>query len=202
VLEPLFWTISGFLFGAVPFSVLIGRLATGEDIRRHGDHNPGAANVLRAAGMPAFALASLADYLKGAIPVGLAFFVVGLRGWPIISVALAPVLGHMFSPFLRFRGGKAVAATFGIWTGLTLGVVPTLLGMLLALMFGVLKVSGWAVMAAFTSLGLFVITYYGPAHPVFIVIWAANLILLGYKHRHDLRQPPGLRDWIRCRLAT
>jgi glycerol-3-phosphate acyltransferase PlsY len=202
VLEPLVWTLVGFLSGAVPFSVLIGQLAAGEDIRRHGDHNPGAANVLRAAGIPAFALASLADYLKGAIPVGLAFYVVGLRGWPIIPVALAPVLGHMFSPLLRFRGGKAVASTFGIWTGLTLGTVPTVLGMLLVLMFSVLKVSGWAVISAFTALGLFIIPYYGPAYPAFIAIWVANLLLLAYKHRHDLIQSPGLRDWIKRRLVA
>jgi glycerol-3-phosphate acyltransferase PlsY len=199
VLETLLWTSVGFLSGAIPFSLLIGRLAAGEDIRDYGDHNPGATNVQRVAGVGAFVVAFLADYLKGVIPVGFAYFVFQLESWQLVPVALAPVLGHMFSPFLRFKGGKAVAATFGIWTGLTLGVVPTLLGLLLILMFNVFKFSGWAVIAAFTSLGFFIITYYGSAHPAFTAVWAANLLLLVYKHHHDLKQPPGLRDRLKNR---
>ena len=114
------WFIIGFGCGALPFSVWVGRLALRTDIRSYGDHNPGATNVIRAGGWQWGALALLLDYFKGAIPVGVAHFFMGLEGMALAIVALAPVLGHAYSPFLGFRGGKAVAATFGIWTGLTL----------------------------------------------------------------------------------
>ena len=113
------WFLLAFLCGSLPFSVWIGRLALGADIRQFGDANPGATNVLRAGGKGAAAVALLLDFLKGAIPVGLAHFQGGVNGWPLAAVAVAPVLGHAFSPFLGLRGGKAVAVTGGGWGGLT-----------------------------------------------------------------------------------
>jgi glycerol-3-phosphate acyltransferase PlsY len=185
----LVWTTVAYLSGAVPYSLLIGRLAGGVDIRRYGDHNPGAANVLRATGWRWGAVAMLLDGFKGAIPVGAAWFVAGLHGWQIVPVALAPVLGHATSPWLGFRGGKAVAVMFGIWAGMTLGEGPTVLGLLLALMFAVFSPSGWALMLALTAFGFFITRQYGAVYPEFIVIWMGCLALLAWKHLPELRQP-------------
>ena len=107
----LIWIIIAFMCGALPFSVWVGKLALHTEIRNYGDHNPGATNVIRAGGWKWGVPALLLDYLKGAIPVGIAYFVVGLDGVSLVLVALAPVLGHAFSPFLGFHGGKAVAVT-------------------------------------------------------------------------------------------
>lgn len=133
------------------------------------------------------------DYLKGVIPVGLAWFTFGVEGWAIVPVALAPVLGHAYSPFLRGRGGKAVATTFGVWTGLTVGAGPILLGLLLGVMFAVFTISGWAVLLTMLSFGAFVVTYYAPAHPEFVGVWLGNLLLLVVKHWSELTRPPGIR---------
>ncbi len=192
----LAWTLAGFFSGSIPFSVIVGRLAARTDIRQVGDRNPGATNVLRASNWRWFAVALLLDALKAAVPVGLAWYVSGLRGWPIVPVALAPLLGHAYSPWLRFRGGKALASTFGMWAGLTLGAGPIVLGLLTPLMFGVLPVSGWAVVFALLSFGGFVVPYYGGQHPEFTAIWLANLALVAWKYRADLRQPPGIRAWL------
>lgn len=194
----LIWIIIGFFSGALPFSVWVGRLALRTDIRGYGDHNPGATNVIRAGGWTWGALALLLDYLKGVIPVGLAHFVVGLSGMSLVLVALAPVLGHAYSPFLGFRGGKAVAVTFGIWTGLTLGEVPLLLGLLLGIWFAVVAVSGWAVMLA--MLGLLVYLWLAHPDPVLLAVWVGNSLILAWKHRSELVQPPGLRPWLQKRL--
>jgi glycerol-3-phosphate acyltransferase PlsY len=192
----LLMTIIGFLLGSIPFSVLLGKVAGGGDIRRYGDANPGAANVLRAAGWGWALTALLLDGFKGAIPVGVAWFVIKISGPSIIPVAVAPVLGHAFSPWLRFRGGKAVAVTFGIWTGLTLGVGPIVLGMLLGLGFATLASSGWAVMLAMTAFGVFIVVTYGVAFPEWIGVWALNIAILIWMHRLDLPWPPKPRPWI------
>ena len=123
----LLWTGFGFLVGAMPFSYWLGRIVLHTDIRLYGDGNPGAISAWRAGtwriGLPAMLL----DYLKGAVPVSLAHLAFGISGWSLVPIALAPVLGHAFSPFMRFRGGKAIAATFGIWTGVLLAEGPMVL---------------------------------------------------------------------------
>ena len=190
------WTLIAFLSGSIPFSVIVGRLAARADIRDYGDHNPGATNVLRAASWGWFVPAALLDYFKAVIPVGLAWFVVRLPGWWIVPVALAPLVGHGFSPWLRFRGGKAVAVTFGAWTGLTLGAGPMVLGMLLGLMFATVAVSGWAVVLAMLCFGGFIWRAYASAQPELLAVWAGHLAFLIWKHRADLRQPPGINPWL------
>jgi glycerol-3-phosphate acyltransferase PlsY len=193
------WFIVGFVCGALPFSVWVGRLALRTDIRSYGDHNPGATNVIRAGGWQWGALALLLDYFKGAIPVGVAHFFIGLEGVSLAVVALAPVLGHAYSPFLGFRGGKAVAATFGIWTGLTLGEVPLVLGLLLGIWFALVAVSGWAVLLAMFGLLIYLLVFHSAS--VLLMVWLGNTLLLAWKHRDELTQPPGLRPWLKKRLA-
>jgi glycerol-3-phosphate acyltransferase PlsY len=136
----------------------------------------------------------LLDYLKGVGPVGLARFQFGVSGWGLVAVTLAPVLGHAFSPFLRFRGGKAMAVTLGIWTGLTFGEGQTPLGILLGLFFLILRVDAWTVV-----LGMFGFLAYlllRQADAFTLAIWGGNMLILLWKHRHDLRQPIRPRPWI------
>lgn len=199
-LVPLLLTIAGFLLGSIPFSVLIGKMGTGVDIRKYGDHNPGSTNVLRARGWKLALPAMLLDVFKGAIPVGYAWFGVNLSGAAMVTVALAPIAGHAFSPWLGWRGGKAVATTFGVWMGLTVGAAPTILGLLLGVMFSVFQNSAWALILAFLAFGGFILPYYGPTHPEFGMVWLGNLIILLVKHWSDLGKPatvrPGLRKWF------
>ena len=196
----LIWMIIAFVCGALPFSVWVGKLALRTEIRNYGDHNPGATNVIRAGGWKWGTLALLLDYFKGAIPVGIAYFFVGLDGIPLVLVALAPVLGHAYSPFLGFHGGKAVAVTFGIWTGLTLWEVPMVLGLLLGLWFGVVVISGWAVMLAMLGLLIYLLIFH--PGPILLAVWGGNTLILAWKHRQELMQPPGLRPWLQKRIST
>jgi len=190
-MSEILWILFAFVCGSLPFSVWVGRYALHKDVRDFGDGNPGASNVFRAGGKGWGALAIVLDFLKGAIPVGLANFGAGLDGWAITAVALAPILGHAFSPFLRFRGGKALAVTFGVWTGLTLWIGPTLLGLSFAIWMWMLTVEGWAVLAGMlTFLAFF---QFFPAESSFEAVWLGNFIILAWKHRGDLRQKPGIR---------
>lgn len=190
-----------FLAGALPFSLWVGQLALGKDIRRYGDANPGATNVLRAGGKKAAALALFLDFLKGAIPVGLAHFQLQVTGWPLIVIALLPVVGHAFSPFLRGRGGKAVATSGGIWCGLTIWEGPTIGGLLLGVTTYLLGANGWAVLTAISGMVLYLLftptSWNGlAARPDTEIIWAVgllNLLIIGWKHRSDLTKRPRLR---------
>jgi len=187
------WAAIGFLIGALPFSYWLGRLVLNTDIRRYGDGNPGAINAWRAGGWRLGVPASLLDYLKGAIPVGLANSMTTVSGWGLVGVAVAPVLGHSFSPFLGFRGGKAMAATFGIWTGLTLWEGPTILGTLIAIFFCLQRSDTWAVILGMLAFFVYLALQ---LDNITLMICGANMLIITWKHRHGLRQIPWLRPWI------
>ncbi len=190
----LFWTVVGFFSGSLPFSLWLGRLVARADVRRYGDGNPGAANAWRAGGWRAGVPALLLDYLKGATPVALARFGGGIDGWGLVPVALAPVLGHAFSPFLRFRGGKAIAATFGVWSGLTLWAAPTVMGLALTLAIAFNRTDAWSAVFGVVVLGAYLLLV-GATGPL-LAVWAGNLALVLWKHRRDLRTPPRARPWL------
>lgn len=201
------WIVGSFFSGAIPFSVLVGRLALRTDIRQYGDGNPGGTNVARAGGKAWGALAIFLDMLKGGVPVGLAWYFGGVSGWVLVAVCLAPLLGHGYSPFLGFRGGKSIAVAGGVWGGLSFGAATGVMALLLVLWYALLTVDGWAVIAALLSFGalMTVIPAFGWAVPgtfsVWLAVWVGTLLILGWKHRFDLGQKPGLRAWIGQRLG-
>ena len=104
--------IFGYLLGSIPFGYLICK-AKGIDIRKVGSGNIGGTNVIRALGLKWGLLVSMLDILKGAIPVYLAISFLSFD-WQIASVAITPVLGHIFPVWLKFKGGKGVATTLGV----------------------------------------------------------------------------------------
>jgi glycerol-3-phosphate acyltransferase PlsY len=188
------FTILGLVAGSLPLSLWAGRLLQGIDVRDYGDGNPGATNAWRAGGWQLGVPALLLDYLKGVIPVALAYFVAGVGGWSLVPVALAPVLGSAFSPFLRFRGGKSVAVTFGIWTGLTLGQGPIVLGLLLGLLTAVQAGDAWTVVLALS--GLLAHLMLMRCGPVLPAICLGNIAVLVWTHSQGLAEPIRLRRWL------
>lgn len=190
VLQTL-WAGFSFFLGALPFSVWIGRLAAGRDIREVGDKNPGATNVLRSAGFAWFMVAMFLDITKAALPVGLAYHIFDWRNWGMFVIAMAPVLGHAFSPFLGRHGGKAVATAFGAWIGLSIWPVPLVALLSLTVWFALINVSGWAVILAELTIMAYLIAF--DPNPLFIAVSAGQLALLAYTHRADLQRRPSLR---------
>jgi glycerol-3-phosphate acyltransferase PlsY len=148
------WTLIAGGMGALPLAWAIGRWGIGVEIRSFGDGNPGAMNVLRAGGWKWFVPALLLEFLKGALPIALARWLGGLSGWALVLPALAAPLGHAFTPWLRFRGGKGLAVTFGVWCGLTEWRVPILLGGLFAVALRLFRSEEQAVRAGMLALDL------------------------------------------------
>ena len=129
----LSWCLGAFLCGSIPFGLLLVKAAGKGDVRAQGSGNIGATNVMRAGGK-ALGIATLAlDAAKGFLPVFLARKA-GISPEVLAFVALAAVSGHIFTPWLRFRGGKGVATALGAVLGYHAAMVlPALATFILAL---------------------------------------------------------------------
>ena len=196
----LLWLLFAFFCGALPFSVWLGKVALHQDIRQFGDANPGAANVFRAGGKGWGWIAIVLDILKGAVPVGLANYGAHITDWSLALIAIAPIAGHAFSPFLRFKGGKAIAVSLGIWCGLTLYQVPLVLGLFLGIFIVLLTNNGWSTVLGFITLVVYLLI---SAAPVWMLgVWLGNLIIVVYKHCTDLQQSVTLRPWVKRLLHS
>lgn len=110
--------IAAYLFGAVPFGLLLARLA-GVDVRGAGSGNIGATNVARTAGKGLGVATLLLDALKGAAPVLFAQHVLGAPTWVEVLGGVLAIVGHIFPVYLRFKGGKGVATALGVFAALT-----------------------------------------------------------------------------------
>ncbi len=105
----------GFLSGSILYSALLPRILKGIDVQELAeDHNPGAANAFQYGGKAVGLLSLGCDLAKAYFPVHFALHVMSVEQLTFGLVLAAPVLGHAFSPFAHFKGGKAIAAAFGV----------------------------------------------------------------------------------------
>ena len=127
-IEIVCWLLGAYLVGGIPFGFLIGKMR-GVDVRTVGSKNIGATNVFRTVGKSWGLVAFACDVLKGLLPTLAARM---LHGGTLcescgirlaLAVGVLTVVGHMFTPYMRFRGGKGVATAFGMLLGLVPGVV-------------------------------------------------------------------------------
>lgn len=120
-----------YLLGSIPFAVVVSRLMGLQDPRSFGSGNPGATNVLRTGNKKAAVLTLLGDAAKGWVAVILAAYVSRRLALPvevIAACAVAVFLGHVYSLFLRFKGGKGVATALGVLLGLEPWLALVVLG--------------------------------------------------------------------------
>ncbi len=185
-----------FLCGALMFSYWLGKAAR-KDLRQVGDGNPGAFNLWQSAGSHWGLAGILLDFMKGYVP--LVFLVEsGMLGrdYGMTLVAVAPILGHAFSPFLKFKGGKAIAVTFGVWSALTRFEAALAYAVILAVLLAVFsfykkgkyasrEADGFQVVVGMAMLSIFLLVA-GYARPYWGV-WLVNLIVLGFTNRQAIR---------------
>ncbi len=113
MLKIICYLILAYLCGAIPFGYIIAKIFKHIDIRKQGSGNTGATNVYRTISKPLGILTLILDALKGFIPVYLVTLTNPSSYWIVIAVALVTILGHIFTVFLNFKGGKGVATACG-----------------------------------------------------------------------------------------
>jgi glycerol-3-phosphate acyltransferase PlsY len=150
------WLVASYFVGAIPTSYLAARIFRGIDLREHGSQNLGATNVYRTLGWRYAIPVGLVDIAKGLVPV--LVFAPRVTDSQLFALAcgIAAILGHVFSVFVRFRGGKGVATAAGVM----LGLAPLALGVALAIWLVVLKLSGYVSLASIAAAAGFPLAVY------------------------------------------
>jgi glycerol-3-phosphate acyltransferase PlsY len=179
------WLIAGaFALGSFPTGLVVGR-ARGVDVRKVGSGNIGATNVARALGKKWAIFVLIVDALKGYVPVALAS---QLRMSPAVVAAagLAAVLGHMFSIFLKGRGGKGVATSLGAALALSplAALAAAAVWLLMYLAFRISSLGSLTALVAF-PIAMFLLGDRQPAHFAFAILIA---IVVTVRHKDNLRR--------------
>ena len=186
MIKVLLLALFSYLLGAVPTGYLIARKALGIDIREHGSGNPGAANVYRTVGKWAGITTFLIDGLKGFIPVSLALHVFPGEYWQAILCGTIAILGHMWTIYLKFRGGKGVATSAGVFAALL--PIPTAL----AFASFVLCVALWgriSIGSIVACLVLPITGYFIGNHSLAVNVMATAIgLLVIYKHVPNIKR--------------
>ena len=142
--------VGGYLVGSIPFGLVVSRLLGAVDPRSAGSRNIGFTNVLRVAGTKAGLLTLLGDAGKGWVVGWLAAHNLPNEG-AVLAVAVSPILGHLYSIFLGFRGGKGVATAIGAIGGVALPVGFAMLALWLVTV-GLWRISSAGALVAFAAL--------------------------------------------------
>lgn len=201
------WTAVCFLSGSLMFSYWIGVLLN-RDVRSVGDGNPGAINLWRKAGAGYGLLGIALDTLKGYMPIMLLLRTDSVSGFGLLLPAAAVLLGHMFSPFLRGKGGKAIAVTFGVWSALTGFAGALAYAVILAVLLlgsrllggghrSTSRSDGFQVVLGMLFLSLGVLIWGGIGAIPLAAFGAVNALLLVYAHRRELKALPPKRSRVR-----
>jgi glycerol-3-phosphate acyltransferase PlsY len=176
--------LCAYLLGSIPTGLLLAKAFGGVDIRTTGSGNIGATNVYRTLGRKVGIMTLVGDCLKGLVPVLIAKKMGFPDAW-LAAVGLAAFLGHVYTVFLGFKGGKGVATALGVFLGLSpLAVLPTLAVFVLVLL-------KWR----YVSLGSIVAA---AVMPVFVAVLDTRIFIIAVtciisciviqKHRENIRR--------------
>jgi len=182
--------ISSYLLGSVPFGFLIGRWVKGVDIRNFGSGNIGATNVVRVVGKKWGILVFFLDFLKGlSAPCLSAYILPGSANFVIVFSAILVVCGHNWTVFLKFKGGKGVAASLGAIVGLAF-IFSGLWGALiaaLAVWLAIFSIFKYVSAASLAASGVFFVYSLASTAPLEIKFLSALFfILIVVRHKKNI----------------
>ena len=185
------WPLAFYLIGSIPTGFLMAR-ARGIDIRQHGSGNIGATNVGRVMGRTWGLLAFACDFLKGFLPLFLLRWLIfsSDSSWPValllVACGLAAILGHNFTPWLGFKGGKGVATTGGVVAALVPWAFLLVLGIWIALTALTRTVSIGSILAAVAL--PFATAFFYPARWIYIGLSVLAGALVVWRHRSNIQR--------------
>ena len=197
--DTLIWTFIGFISGSVPWSLICVRTLSGQDVRRIGDGNPGATNAWISSGWMVGSISMLLDVFKAAVPVWIFTNQFSDTSYPehflsVTVVAISPIIGHAYSPLLRFRGGKALAPSWGSWIALTSGMAFPVAVLILGVMH--LMQKNHAITVTTCLIG-FIVIFSIINTQALIIFGILNLLLVIFKHRSEYQHGIAFRGWVR-----
>jgi len=175
--------ITAYLLGSIPTGLLLAK-AAGVDIRSSGSGNIGATNVYRTLGRSVGILTLVGDCLKGLIPVVAASYL-GMSDIWVAAVGLAAFLGHVFTVFLGFKGGKGVATALGVFLAVSPPAVGSALLIFVAVVWKWRYISLASITAAVAMPGMVAVFDSRPAMVIMTVIVA---LLVVWKHRENIKR--------------
>jgi glycerol-3-phosphate acyltransferase PlsY len=180
------WLLAAYLIGATPTAYLAGRLARGIDLREHGSRNLGATNVYRVLGWAWAIPVALIDIAKGAVPVALFVRWAETEPWLAIAVGIAAVLGHMFSPYVGFKGGKGVATAAGMFVALA----PLAVVIALPIWGMCLWLTGYVSLSSIIAATTFPLVVRVTRPDAVATLWASVALaaLIVFTHRSNIRR--------------
>ena len=173
-----------FLCGAIPFGVLIGK-SRGVDVRAVGSGNIGTTNVWRALGPVGGGLVFALDVAKGVAGPLLGKWLIPETEIGIAACGIAAVLGHTFSPFLGFKGGKGIATSLGALLGL-MPIVGIIIFAFWGVVLGLTRMISAASIAACIALPILALLFHAPA-PYFVVALLMAIVAF-VKHIPNLKR--------------
>lgn len=193
----ILWALGAFLAGSIPFGLLLVKLAGKGDVRQQGSGNIGATNVMRAGGKGLGIATLLLDAAKGFVPVLLA-----KQAHPdpvfLSWIALAAVVGHMYTPWLKFEGGKGVATALGVCLAYHPMLVVPSLGAFILLVVIFRYVSLGSIVAALvmvpSALGVFGTRFsgipfiYESTARYLVLAWVLLALLVIRKHAANIQR--------------
>ncbi len=184
VLLSIFLIVISYIIGSIPFGVIISRLK-GIDPRKVGSGNIGTTNVLRSAGVLPAIFTLLLDGGKGAISVLISKAIDPSSVFAGYIAGFASIMGHNFPVFLRFKGGKGVATTFGV-----LFVILPEIGIISMLIWLIVAISTrYSSLSALISLGLLPVTVFVISPTTINIIFSLLLsILIIIRHRDNIKR--------------
>jgi len=172
-----------YLLGSIPFGYILVRITEGADIRKTGSGNIGATNVYRKSRWAGVATLLL-DAGKGYIAVLIAALIGGDGAWTGIA-ALCAIVGHVFTVWLSFRGGKGVAAGFGAF----LAVAPAVIATTFVVFILTLVLTRYISAASIAATALFPLCAWLYGCPPAIVAWSVpGCVLIIAKHHQNIRR--------------
>ena len=183
MMMPWMLLFAAYLLGSIPTGLLLAK-AAGVDIRATGSGNIGATNVYRTLGRSVGVLTLAGDCLKGPLPVLLARYLQLPDVW-IAAIGLAAFLGHVYTVFLGFKGGKGVATALGVFLGIAPLAVLGALIIFVAIVWQWRFVSLGSIVAAAAMPGLVAVVNNRPAFVLMTVVVAALVV---WKHRENINR--------------
>lgn len=185
--------IGSYLVGGIPFSYIAGRMARGIDLREHGSGNLGASNTYRILGGRIALAVLVLDIAKGLVPVLVAsrFDAAGAEPVHALAAAAGAIVGHLFSPYLGFAGGKGIATSAGAFAGLAPVAFACALAVFVAV-FAARRIVSLASLSAAAALPLavYLSARAGLADAHASVLWVTLAVMLAVvvKHRGNIRR--------------